>query len=134
MARRASSKINPAILIGVAAAIVVAMMVGASWIGEKPAAFTDVAKLNMEDLLENGHMLRGNEYAVEGMVNEKLQWTADRGQVVSLRVKTPGGDEFVAVEIPASMESSNIEIRQKYAFRLKFREGGIAVATGINRL
>ena len=134
MPRRASSKPNPAILLGVAAAIVAAVFAGKSLIGRKPASFTDVAPLNMEDLLDNGHMLRGNEYSVEGSVDEKLQWTADRGQVVSLRVDTPGGDEFVAIEVPQELSSTNIEIRQKYAFRVKFREGGIAVATGINRL
>ncbi len=134
MPRRASSKPNPAILLGVAAAIVAAVFAGKSLIGRKPASFTDVAPLKMEDLLENGHMLRGNEYSVEGSVDEKLQWTADRGQVVSLRVDTPGGDEFVAIEVPQELSSTNIEIRQKYAFRVKFREGGIAVATGINRL
>ncbi|MFZ9938413.1 MAG: hypothetical protein ACO3JG_15355 [Luteolibacter sp.] len=134
MPRRASSKPNPAILLGVAAAIVVAVFAGKSLIGRKPAAFTDVAPLNIEDLLENGHMLRGNEYAVEGSVDEKLQWTADHGQVISLRVDTPGGDEFIAIEVPQELSSTNIEIRQKYAFRVRFREGGIAVATGINRL
>ncbi|HSP43514.1 MAG TPA: hypothetical protein VLO11_11630 [Luteolibacter sp.] len=134
MPRRASSKPNPAILLGAAAAIVAAVFAGKSLIGRKPASFTDVAPLNMEDLLDNGHMLRGNEYSVEGSVDEKLQWTADRGQVVSLRVDTPSGDEFVAIEVPQELSSTNIEIRQKYAFRVKFREGGIAVATGINRL
>ncbi len=134
MPRRASSKPKPAILLGVAAAIVVTVFAGKSLIGRKPAAFTDVAPLNMEDLLENGHMLRGNEYAVEGSVDEKLQWTADRGQIISLRVDTPGGNEFIAIEVPQELSSTNIEIRQKYAFRVRFREGGIAVATGINRL
>ena len=134
MPRRASSKPNPAILLAVAAAIVVAVFAGKSLIGRKPAAFTDGAPLNIEDLLENGHMLRGNEYAVEGSVDEKLQWTADHGQVISLRVDTPGGDEVIAIEVPQDLSSTNIEIRQKYAFRVRFREGGIAVATGINRL
>jgi hypothetical protein len=134
MPRRASSKPNPAILLGVAAAIVAAVFAGKSLIGRKPASFTDVAPLNMEELLENGHMLRGNEYSVDGTVDEKLQWTPDRGQVVSLRVDTRGGDEFIAIEIPQELSSTNIEIRQKYAFRVRFREGGIAVATGINRL
>jgi len=134
MPRRASSKPNPAILIGVAAAIVVAVFAGKSLLGKKSAAFTDVDPLRMEDLLEDSHMLRGDEYAVEGLVDEKLQWTTDRGQLVSLRVETPGGDEFIAIEIPADFNDFNIEVRQKYAFRVKFRQGGIAVATGINRL
>jgi hypothetical protein len=54
--------------------------------------------------------------------------------LVSLRVNTPGGDEFIGIEIPAEFNKLNIDTRQKYAFRVKFRQGGIAVATGVNRL
>lgn len=134
MARRASSRPNPGIILGAIAAIAVAVFAGKSLLGGKRAAFADVSPLQIQDLLENGNSLRGNEYVVEGMVDEKLQWTADRGQVVSVRVDTPGGDEFIAIEIPADFNSLNIDTRQKYSFRIKFRQGGIAVATGINRL
>ena len=134
MARRASSRPNPGIILGAIAAIAVAVFAGKSLLGGKRAAFADVSPLQIQDLLENGNSLRGNEYVVEGMVDEKLQWTADRGQVVSVRVDTPGGDEFIAIEIPADFNSHNIDTRQKYSFRIKFRQGGIAVATGINRL
>jgi ClpP class serine protease len=134
MARRASSRPNPGIIIGAAAAIAVAVFAGKSLLGKKTASFGDVAKLHIEDLLENGNSLRGNEYVIEGQIDEKLQWTSDRGQLVSLRVNTPGGDEFIGIEIPAEFNKLNIDTRQKYAFRVKFRQGGIAVATGVNRL
>ena len=134
MARRASSRINPGIIIGAAAALAVAIFAGKSLLGKKTASFGDVAALRIDDLLENGNSLRGNEYVVEGQVDEKLQWTSDRGQLVSIRVETPGGDEFIGIEIPPSFNNLNIDTRQKYAFRVKFRQGGIAVATGINRL
>ena len=96
--------------------------------------FADVSPLHIEDLLENGNSLRGNEYVVQGVIDEKLQWTPDRGQLVSVRVDTPSGDEFIGIEIPAEFNSLNIDTRQKYAFKVKFRQGGIAVATGVNRL
>ena len=134
MARRASSRPNPAIILGAAAAIVVAVFAGKSLLGRKTTAFADVSPLRIEDLLENGNSLRGNEYVVQGTIDEKLQWTPDRGQVVSVRVDTPAGDEFIGIEIPAEFNSLNIDTRQKYAFKVKFRQGGIAVATGINRL
>jgi hypothetical protein len=134
MARRASSSLNPGIVIGAAAAVVVAIFAGKSLLGKKSASFGDVARLSIEDLLENGNSLRGNEYLVEGQVDEKLQWTTDRGQLVSIRVDTPAGDEFIGIEIPAEFNNLNIDTKQKYAFRVKFRQGGIAVATGINRL
>ena len=134
MARRASSRLNPGIILGVVVAIAVAIFAGKSLVGNKAPSFKDVSKLDIEELLENGNQLRGNEYVISGQIDEKLQWTTDRGQLVSLRVETPGGDEFIGIEIPAEFNKLNIDTKQKYAFRVKFRQGGIAVATGVNRL
>ena len=134
MARRASSHLNPGILLGVAAAIAVAIIAGKSLLGKKSASFGKGSALVIDELLENGNQLRGNEYIVQGQIDEKLQWTTDRGQLVSVRVETPGGDQFVGIEIPPEFSQLNIDTKQKYAFRVKFRQGGIAVATGVNRL
>ena len=134
MARRASSQLHPGLLIGAIAAIIVALVAGKSLIGKKSASFGDVAKLSVEELLENGNSLRGNEYIIEGQIDEKLQWTTGRGQLVSVRVSAPGGDEFVGIEIPQNFNKLNIDTKQKYTFRVKFRQGGIPVATGVNRL
>ncbi|MEO5712001.1 MAG: hypothetical protein ABIT37_00795 [Luteolibacter sp.] len=134
MARRASSSLHPGIIIGAIAAIVVAVVAGKSMIGKKTAGFGNVATLQLDELLENGNSLRGNEYVVEGQIDEKLQWTTSRGQLVSVRVESPGGDKFVGVEIPPEFNKLNIDAKQKYAFRVKFKQGGIPVATGVNRL
>ena len=134
MARRASSHIHPGIIIGAVAAIVVAVIAGKSLLGKKSASFGEVAKLSVDELLENGNSLRGNEYVIEGQIDEKLQWTTDRGQLVSVKIDAPGGDEFVGIEIPNQFSKLNIDTKQKYAFRVKFRQGGIPVATGVNRL
>ena len=134
MARRASSKIHPGVIIGAIAAIVVAVIAGKALLGSKTAAFADISKLSVEELLENGNSLRGNEYVIEGQIDEKLQWTPDRGQVVSVRVDAPGGDEFVGIEVPQEFNKLNLDTKQKYTFRVKFRQGGIPVATGVSRL
>ena len=134
MARRASSSLHPGIIIGAIAAIVLAVVAGKSFVGKKSSGFGDVAKLSVDELLENGNSLRGNEYVIEGQIDEKLQWTTDRGQLVSVKVDAPGGDEFVGIEIPPEFNKLNIDAKQKYAFRVKFRQGGIPVATGVNRL
>ena len=134
MARRASSKLNPGIIVAIVAAIAVAIFAGKLLLGKKSESFANVSKLDMDELLENGNQLRGNEYVFEGQIDEKLQWTTDRGQLVSVRVETPGGEEFIGIEIPQEFHNLNIDTKQKYAFRVKFRQGGIAVATGVNRL
>jgi hypothetical protein len=134
MARRASSSINPAVLIGVAVAVVVLIVGGKSFLGKKSASFADVNPLVISEYLENANSLRGNEYVVEGKIDEKLRWTSDRGQVASVRVKTPAGEEIIPIEIPPKFNNLNIEREQPYAFRTKVRQGGILVAEGINRL
>jgi hypothetical protein len=133
MARRASSGINPGLLIGVAVFVIVAVVGGTMFVGRKPAAIAG-SKIEMRDMLENANQLRGNEYVIEGTVDEKLRWTPDRGQVVSLKVEVPGGSEYVGIEIPADFSSLNIEREQRYSIKVKFRQGGIPVATDINRL
>lgn len=134
MARRASSRTNPGIIIGAVAAAAVAVFAGKSMLGEKSASFGDIPKLDMDELLENGNQLRGNEYVVEGQIDEKLQWTPDRGQLVSLKVETSSGDQFIGIEIPPEFNNLNIDTRQSYSFRVRFKQGGVAVATGVNRL
>jgi hypothetical protein len=51
-----------------------------------------------------------------------------------VRVENGSDEEFVGIEIPQEFNKLNIDSKQKYAFRVKFRQGGIAVATGVNRL
>ena len=113
--------------------VVIAFFGGKLFLGRKPDSISG-ARIEMGDMLENANQLRGNEYVLEGTVDEKLRWTPDRGQVVSLKVTVPGGSEFVGVEIPADFSSLNIEREQRYSIKVKFRQGGIPVATAINRL
>ncbi|WP_193210472.1 hypothetical protein [Luteolibacter marinus] len=133
MARRASSGINPGILIGIAVFVAAAFFGGKALLGNKRDSISG-AQIDMTDMLENANQLRGNEYVIEGTVDEKLRWTPDRGQVVSLKVDSPGGSEYVGIEIPAEFTDLNIEREQSYAIKVKFRQGGIPVATEINRL
>jgi len=134
MARRASSSLHPGIILGIIAVLAILFFGGRHFLGGKDSPMGNVEKLNVRDLLENGNSLRGNEYMVEGKIDQQLRWTTSRGQVVSLRVSTPGGEELIGVEIPASFSHLNIERQQKYAMRVKFRQGGVPVATAIHRL
>jgi hypothetical protein len=134
MARRASSSLHPGAVLGIIT-VVAALFFGVRhFVSERDSTMGDVEKLDVRDLLENGNSLRGNEYMVEGKIDQQLHWTTSRGQVVSLRVSTPGGDELIGVEIPASFSHLNIARQQKYEIRVKFRQGGVPVATAINRL
>lgn len=134
MPRRASSKIHPAFIAVAVILIVLAIFGGKMVIGKKQSGFGNLQPLDVRQLMENANSMRGSEYLVEGEVNEKLHWTPDRGQFISLRVDIPGGEEVIGVEIPPEFNDINIEVRQSYSIRVRVRDGGIPVATGINRL
>ena len=134
MPRRASSGINAGILIGIAVGVLVVLVAGKLLIGRKTTGFKDVTKLDVEAFLENANSMRGNEYSVEGTIDEKLRWTPDHGQVVSVKVAREGGSELIPVEIPAEFSQLNIEREQQYAFKIRIRQLGIPVVTAVNRL
>jgi len=134
MPRRASSHIHPGYILGAVALIVAAILVGKSILGKSKNTFANVLPLDIRQVLENANSLRGNEYVVEGQIDEKLQWTSDRGQLISVMVEAPGGHEFIAIMIPPQFNSLNMDVKQRYAFRVQFHQGGIATATAIQRL
>lgn len=134
MPRRASSGISSGLLIGIAVAAAALFFGGKILLSGKSAESLSGSTLEMGTVTENANSLRGNEYVVEGTVDEKLKWTADRGQVVSLKVGNADNPEFLGIEIPAELSDVNIEREKRYAFKVRFREGGIAVARQITRL
>ncbi|MBC7978936.1 MAG: hypothetical protein H7Y36_00055 [Armatimonadetes bacterium] len=134
MARRASSSTNPTLIVGIALVIVAAIFGGKFLMTKKSTSFSDVTPLAIQDLMDNGNSLRGNEYLIEGKIDEKLRWTASNGQIISLRVKSAGGEEIIPVQIPDKFNRLNIEREQRYAFKVEFEQGGIPVVTAVNRL
>lgn len=135
MPRRASSGPKPGIILGVIAVIVVAFWGGKVFLGKQSAASNlDGTRLDMMMVEENANALRGNAYVVDGTVDGKLNWTVDRGQLISLQVGDGTNAQFLGIEIPANLSSINIERGRTYAFRVRFREAGIAVAEEIQPL
>lgn len=134
MPRRASSGPNIGLILGIAAVVAAAGFAGKLVFGEKSGKTLDGTSLDMRSAVENANSLRGNEYVVEGKIDDQLDWDPQYGQVISLKVADGDTAEFLAIEIPPKLSNINIEREQSYAFRVRFREGGIAVAEEISRL
>lgn len=134
MARRASSSTNPVLIIGIVVAVIIVIIGGKIFLGKKSTAFSDATPLVVQDLLDNGNSLRGNEYSIEGKIDEKLRWNPNNGQVVSIRVESPNGEEIIPIQIPQKFSKLNMDREQRYAFKVEFKQGGIPVATAISRL
>ena len=134
MARRASSSTNPILIIGIVVAVVALIFGGKLFMSKKKKSFTDVDLLAVQDLLDNGNSLRNNEYLIEGKIDERFFRDGNTSSVVSVRMKAESSEEIVPVVIPAKFNKLNIEREQRYAFKLRFEQGGIPVATDISRL
>jgi len=134
MARRASSSTNPVLIVVIAVVVIAIIFAGKSLLTNKSTSFSDITPLTVQDLLDNGNSLRGNVYAIEGKIDEKLRWTPSNGQVVSIRVESSGGEEIIPIQIPDKFSKLNMEREQRYAFKVEFEQGGIPVATEISRL
>ena len=133
MARRASSGINPGIIL-VAVVIVGAVIFGGKLLmGGDRDAFPNVPRLQIDDFLKNGNSMQKSTFVVEGEIDEKIQFSS-RGTLVSVKVSGEKGEGFIGIEIPSGLTSENIETKQKYAIKVEFKKGGIAVAQDIQRL
>lgn len=134
MARRASSSINPILLVGIGVAVIAVVFAGKFLLGKKSESFTDAFPLDVVAFVDDANAFRGDEFFVEGKIDEKLRWTPSDGQIISIRVKTPSGEEILPIQIPDKFNNLNIDREQSYAFKIEIKEGGIAVATAIKRL
>ena len=74
MPRRASSSFHPGAIAAAVVVIILAVLAGRMMLGRKATGFGDTLPLDIQELLENGNSLRGNEYVVEGEIDEKLRW------------------------------------------------------------
>jgi hypothetical protein len=134
MARRASSSTNPTLIISIAAGVIAVIFGGKFLMSKKTETFSDVNPLAVRDLLDNGNSLRNNEYLIEGKIDERFFRDGNTSSVVSVRVKSEAGEEIVPVVIPEKFNKLNIEREQRYAFKVRFEQGGVPVATAISRL
>ena len=132
MPRRASSGPKAPALIG--AGVVVAILAVIAFLAlRKPAdSFTDAPQLRMEDFLENGNSMRGMEYRVEGKIRRRFP--RDNGLGLNLEVEEDGVSNYLFVVVPSEVATFNISRDQEYAFKIRFEEGGVAVATAVKPL
>lgn len=132
MGRRASSSINPAAIVGIVAAVAILGVLGFFFFSKKGEAFSDLPPLRVSEALENGISLRDNEYRVEGKL--LARWPRKTGAVVELLVEEPGSAEHFPIVVPDEVATVNFEREQRYAFRIRFGDGGVAIATAVERL
>jgi len=132
MARRASSSVNPWWVGGVIAAAIVAMLGG--WTLYKYIAdpFRTLTSLEVPAYLDNANSLRGNVYKLNAIVDTQLAWAPREGRLYSVEVE--GRDDVLAVMIPASFNSMNIQKGQHYFFKIEVGDKGVLRVKDIRKV
>ena len=136
MGRRASSGLNAAAIMGIAAAVLVFVVGGFIALKKMPffskkGGFSG-PPLPVEETFTNANGMRRNEYTVEGRVF-RIE-SRDSGVGVCLMVASREGEEQpVFVKVPEDIATINLERDVTYAFKIRVEEGGVNVAQAIKK-
>jgi hypothetical protein len=126
------SKHNLAVYIIIAIAVIAALIAGKFILNKRAQHFSGLSELPIADIKNNANSLSGNEYRVSGKITEKLKWTADRGQVVSLTVdQGEQGQGTIPIIVPAGIDKVNLERGHSYIFKVEINREGLPVALDV---
>ena len=100
MPRRAQKGVNPMIMVLTAIIMIIISVTVIFLLKSQKKSLRAVNQFNVNDYIKEGSTLLGNEGIVTGTINEKLRWTAQRGEVISLRVENI--NQLIPVLIPPS--------------------------------
>jgi len=123
MARRASSSVNPWWMAGVILLVVAAMVGG--WVFYKNVSdpYRTLTPLDVSTYLDSADSLRGNVYKLTGTVGTQLAWAPREGRLYAVEVNER--NDILALLIPATFNSLNIQKGQHYFFKIEVGEKGI---------
>lgn len=123
MSRRAQSGVRPTHWLGLIAILAVVGGGGFALMNRTIDPMTGVTDLSTGEFMENATALSGNEYKVEGIVDDRLDnWRSADGRLFSLQVS---GGSFVPVWVPPDYKGANIQRGQRYILKVYVMETGV---------
>ena len=136
MARRSksknSNKSNLTVYAIIAIAVVAALIIGKIALDKRSQHFSDVSELSIKDFQENANSMSGNIYRVSGKISEKLKWTSDHGQLISLSTEQAEGQKGnLGIMVPAGIDKVNLEKGHSYTFKVEINREGLPVALDV---
>lgn len=126
MSRRAQSGVRPTHWLGLIAILAVVGVVGFILMNRTIDPMTGITELSASEFMENATALSGNEYKVEGIVDDRLDnWRSADGRLFSLQVNDGSGNTYLPVWVPPDYTGANIQRRQRYIFKVSVMETGV---------
>ena len=131
MPRRAQKGINPMLVAFTAIIIAVVFMTILFFLKSQKGSLRSITNLDVNEYIKEGSTLLGTQGIVSGTINEKLGWTGDRGEVISLRVE--GINQLIPILIPPDLSSTNIAIGDRFTINVKVSTNEVLIAKEIIR-
>ena len=126
MSRRAQSGVRPTHWLGLIVIIAVVGGGGFALMNRTTDTMNGVTDLSAGEFMENATALSGNEYKVEGIVDDRLDnWRSTDGRLFSLQVSDGSGNTFVPVWVPPDYKGANIQRGQRYILKVYVLETGV---------
>lgn len=126
MSRRAQSGVRPAHWLGLLGILAVIGGGGYALMNRTTDPMTGVTDLSASEFMENATALSGNEYKVEGIVDDRLDnWRSTDGRLFSVQVTDGSGNTFVPVWVPPGYKGANIQRGQRYILKVRVLETGV---------
>ena len=126
MSRRAQSGVRPTHWLGLIAILAVVGGGGLALMNRTTDPMTGITDLSTSEFMENATALSGNEYKVEGTVDDRLDnWRSADGRLFSLQVSDGSNNSFVPVWVPPDYKGANIQRGQRYILKVRVLETGV---------
>ncbi len=119
MARRARQGVSP-IQIAVIVAAVAAVGGGLLFaLNRSKDSLRAVSEMDVAEYVRNGTGMGGTEWKLTGTVKEKLSYTPDRGQIITVLVEQSGQRTELGVFIPPELNSVSINPGDRFTIRVE---------------
>ena len=133
MARRAQKGINKLHIAIFALVIVGVGFLIVTIIGSPKDSMRTVTQLNVSDYIKEGTTLAGTEGTVTGVVAEKLRWTPDRGEMISVAVNLDNNQELLPIMVPPKFKDINIARGDKFTFKVEVGKEQLLITKDLKR-
>lgn len=77
-----------------------------------------VSQLDIADYVARGDSMGGTEWKITGVIEAKLRWTPDHGQLVSVLVEQGNLKESLPILVPQEFKDVNINVGDRFTIRV----------------
>ena len=133
MARRARQGVNIT-QIAVIAIVLVAVGLGLLFaLSRSGDSMRSVSELQIDQYIQRGDSMGGTVWRLTGSIDEKIRWTPNDGQLVSVLIEQGGLRESLPVLVPPEFNEVSINVGDRFTIKVEVGEKHLLIARDLVR-